>query len=338
MPKKSNQAPLTPAAIMEDLTGGWRARSLAAAVELDLFSQIAAGKHTVEEIASSAGTSLRGTAALLDAISALGYLRKSGSRYSLQPVSSEFLVPGNKKYMGAFADALALTWDSWKKLPEAVKNGQTTETINVADQGKEFFPKLVASLFPGNFAASQAVLSRIPEKERRKIRKILDVAAGSAAWSLAFAQALPEARVTTVDLPETTPVMRGFVEKIGVAGRYEYLEGDLRAMDFGREKYDLVILGHIIHSEGETHGRALLRKSHAALRPGGKLLIAEFVPNDTRTGPTMPVLFALTMLLQTEEGNVFTLREYRSWLKAAGFRSVTTIPVAPPSTVITARK
>jgi hypothetical protein len=66
--------------------------------------------------------------------------------------------------------------------------------------------------------------------------------------------------------------------------------------------------------------------------------MAEYVPNDKRTGPAMPVLFGLTMLLQTEEGNVFTLREYRAWLKAAGFRKMRVIPVPPPSTVIIATK
>jgi len=324
--------------VMEDLTGAWRARSLVAAVELDVFSQIAAGKRTVKEIGEAAGASPRGMASLLDALTAMGYLRKTGSRYSLQPVSAAFLVPGGRAYVGAIAHALSLTWDSWKNLTEAVRSGHSAETINVADNGKEFFPKLVASIFPGNFAASNAAVSRFPERERQKIHKILDVAAGSGAWSLAFARAIPQARVTTVDFPEMTPITREFAEKFGVAARYEYLEGDLRQADFGRDTYDLVILGHIIHSEGEKHGKELLRKSCAALRPGGKLLIAEYVPNDARTGPAMPVLFGLTMLLQTEEGNVFTLREYRAWLKAAGFGKVTTIPVPPPSTVILAAK
>lgn len=338
MPQKRKKPPITPAAIMDDLTGGWRARALAAGIELDIFAPIAAGKRTAKEIGGAVGASSRGITALLDALTAIGHLRKAGSRYSLPPASAAFLVPGKKEYVGAIARAMSLTWDSWKNLPEAVRIGHTSDTVNVAEQGKEFFPKLVASLFPGNFAASRVAVSRFSEKERQKIHRILDVAAGSGAWSLAFAQAIPEARVTTADFPEMTPITREFAEKVGVASRYAYLEGDLRRADFGRDTYDLVILGHIIHSEGEKHGRELLRKSYAALRAGGKLLIAEYVPNDARTGPPMPVLFGLTMLLQTEEGNVFTLREYRSWLKAAGFRKVTTLPVPPPATVILATK
>jgi SAM-dependent methyltransferase len=338
MPRKTKKILHSPATVMEDLTGAWRARTLVAGVELGVFSQIAAGKRTVKEIAEATGTSPRGVASLLDALTAIGYLRKAGMRYTLQPISAEFLVPGGKDYVGALAHALSLTWDAWKHLPEAVRSGRPAETVNVAEKGKQFFPKLVASIFPGNFAAATVAVSRFPEKELRKIHKILDVAAGAGAWSLAFARAIPEARVTTVDFPEMTPITREFAEKFGDAARYNYLEGDLRVVDFGRDMYDLVILGHIIHSEGEKHGKELLRKSHAALRPGGKLLIAEYVPNDARTGPEMPMLFGLNMLLQTEEGAVFTFREYGGWLKSAGFRKVAAIPVPPPTTIILATK
>lgn len=338
MPRKTKKTLLSPAVVMEDLTGAWRARTLVAGVELDVFRQIAAGKRTLKEIAAAAGASTRGMATLLDALTAIGYLRKTGGRYSLQPISAAFLLPGGKDYVGAIAHALSLTWDAWKNLSEAVRSGLPAEAVDVAEKGKQFFPKLVASIFPGNFAASTVAVSQFPKKEIGKIHKILDVAAGSGAWSLAFARAIPQARVTTVDFPEMTPITREFAEKFGAAARYDYLEGDLRRMDFGRDRYDLVILGHIIHSEGEKHGKELLAKCHTALRPGAKLLIAEYVPNDARTGPSMPILFGLNMLLQTEEGNVYTLGEYRAWLKAAGFRKVTTIAVPPPSTVILATK
>src|SRR5579863_535692 len=248
MPRRAKKTMPSPAALMQDLTGAWRARTLVAGVELDVFGRIASGERTAKEIAEAAGASPRGMASLLDALTAIGYLRKTGSRYGLQPVSAAFLVPGGKAYVGAMAHALSLTWDAWKNLTEAVRSGRSTEAVDDAEKGKEFFPKLVASIFPGNFAAATVAVSRFPEKDRRKIHKILDVAAGSGAWSLAFARAIPEARVTTVDFPEMTPITRGFTEQFGVAARFEYLEGDLRQVDFGRNAYDLVILGHIIHS------------------------------------------------------------------------------------------
>ncbi len=198
---------------MEDLTGGWRSQTLVAGAELDVFGHIAAGKRTAGEIAKAAGASPRGMTALLDALTAIGYLRKSGSRYALQPIAAAFLIPGGKNYVGAMAHALSLTWGAWGQLSEAVKTGRPAETVNVAAKGKEFFPKLVASIFPGNYAAAGMVLSQFAKKERHKIYAILDVAAGSGAWSLPFAQAIPQARVATLDFPEMTAITREFAEK-----------------------------------------------------------------------------------------------------------------------------
>ena len=112
----------------------------------------------------------------------------------------------------------------------------------------------------------------------------------------------------------------------------------MREGDCGRDLYDRVILGHIIHAAGEVGGKELIRTSYAALRKNGVLLIAEHIPNDARTAPAMPLLFGLNMLVYTEHGNVFTLSEYRAWLKAAGFRKVKTVPVPAPSPLILAEK
>ena len=134
---------------MEDLTG--RVASLARSsppLNWTCSRQIAAGKRTVKDIADAAGASPRGMASLLDALTAIGYLRKAGGRYSLQPVSAAFLVPGGKAYVGALAQALSLTWDVWKHLTEAVRTGRPAETVNVAEKGKEFFPTIGGKHFP----------------------------------------------------------------------------------------------------------------------------------------------------------------------------------------------
>jgi ubiquinone/menaquinone biosynthesis C-methylase UbiE len=338
MARKFGRPELTPQPILEDLWGAWKSRAFVAALELDVFSHIAAGRRTVREVARAAGASVRGIANLLDALTGFGYLSKTGGRYRLRPIADAFLVRGKERYMGSPARINLELWDRWKHLTEAIRTGRPVIAFDQSEHGKEFFPQLVEAIFPGNFATARAAVKSLPESARRGLRNILDVAAGSGAWSLAFAQAIPQARVTALDLPEVIPVTRQFAKKFGLSDRYEYREGDLREMDFGRAAYDLVILGHIIHGEGERRGKDLIRRSYAALRPGGMLLIAEHIPNDTRTGPPLPLLFGLNMLLLTEEGNVFTLREYRAWLKAAGFRRVKTVSVPAPSPLILATK
>jgi hypothetical protein len=47
-----------------------------------------------------------------------------------------------------------------------------------------------------------------------------------------------------------------------------------------------------------------LRKVAQALKPGGTVAIAEFIANHERTGPPQALLFAVNMLVNSEEGDV----------------------------------
>jgi len=312
--KPEHQTNVTPQKIIEDLWAARATQALVTGIELDVFTHISAGKHTVKEIARAAKASDDGMERLLDALVGLGYLNKKKNRYGLKPIAEKFLISGKDSYIGDFTYETRLTWDGWSRLTEVIRSGRPVERVDSEESGREFFPKLVSAIFPLSFSAARAVVSALSDKTRKKIKSMLDVAAGSGAWSLAFA------------------------ERFGVASRYSYIEGNLRDLDFGSNRYDLIILGHIIHSEGEKWGRKLIKKSYRALKDGGLLLIAEVIPNDARTGPSIALLFSLNMLLHTDQGNVFTLREYKLWLKETGFKKITTIEAPTPSPLILATK
>jgi 3-hydroxy-5-methyl-1-naphthoate 3-O-methyltransferase len=338
MAKATENSEVTPQKLQQDLWAVLGAQALTTGVELDIFTIISEGNRTPKEVARRAKASQRGVRMLMDALTGMGYLNKRGETYGLEPISDKFLVSGKPTYMGSFASTTSLTRPGWAQLGEVVKTGKPVAAVDAEEAGKEFFPKLVAILFPGSYAAARSALAGIPAKTAKKLYQVLDVAAGSGAWSIPFAQANKDTRVTVVDFPEVTPITREFTAKFGVADQYDYIEENLRHADFGKNQYDLVILGHIIHSEGEKWGKNLIKKCYRALKEGGLLLIAEMVPNDTRTGPVMPLLFGLNMLVHTADGDVFTMKEYRQWLKGVGFKRVTTIDAPSPSPLILATK
>jgi len=327
----------SPVQLFEDYSAGWRSMAVAAALDLDLFTRIAEGKRTAVEIATAIGADAQAVARLCDAMTALKYLRKKGETYALEPIADTYLVRGRELYAEAQGMMIRGQLATWSQLPESVKSGKpaTPRDLNAA---AEFFRILVKAIFPTSYVPSKSAVAAIPKATKARIRNILDVAAGSGAWSLAFAQALPQARVTALDLPPVLAVTREYAERYKVAERYDYLAGDLHELDFGENRYDLVILGHILHGEGREGSQKLLRKSAAALRDKGMILIAEFIPNDQRTGPPIPLLFGLNMLVNSASGDVFTVREYREWLKAAGMKSVKTIEAPGPSPLILATK
>ena len=335
---KSQEQTVTGEPIAESLWAPLATQALITGTELGVFSLIAKRIRTSKDIARAAKASARGTRMLLDALVGLGYLNKKGDRYGLEPIADAFLVRGKLAYMGELVETIGMLHGRWDKLTESVRTGRPAAAVDVEEAGREFFPKLVSGLFSGGYNAARIAAESLSAKAKKSIKNVMDVAAGSGAWSIPFAQAIPAARVTVVDFPEVTPITRQFTQRFGVGGRYDYVEANLREADFGRNQFDLITLGHIIHSEGEKWGKKLIKKSYQALRPGGLLLIAEMVPDDKRSGPRIPLIFGLNMLLHTTEGDVFTMREYRQWLKDAGFKKVSSIQVPAPSPLILAVK
>ena len=70
-------------------------------------------------------------------------------------------------------------------------------------------------------------------------------------------------------------------DRFHLADRFEYLPGDFHTVDFGTG-YNLVTIGHILHSEGVDGSRKLLKKAAAALAPKGTVVICEFL---VKAGP-----------------------------------------------------
>ena len=126
-------------------------------------------------------------------------------------------------------------------------------------------------------------------------------------------------------------------QPFGLADRFQFSAGDLLDADFG-SGHTIATLGHILHSEGEQRSRALLKRVFEALGPGGTIAIQEFLVNDDRTGPPQGLIFAVNMLVNTDNGNTYSVKEIGEWLKSAGFVNVRTIEAPGPSPIILATK
>lgn len=324
--------------IVDDLWAAREAQTLITGVELGVFTLIAEGEDTAQRVAARLRAPLRGVERLLDALVGIGYLGKDAGRYELEPVSRMYLVRGRPGYVGDMVYEMKLLWHSWSRLTDVIRSGEPVQPWDEEETARRLFPQLVAALFPMSRNAARAVVAALPDERLARIDRVLDVAAGSAVWSIPFAEARPEIRVTTVDYPEITHITREYTARYGVADRYDHLEGNLREVDFGEDRYDVVVLGYIIQTEGAKWGRRLVEKAYRALRPGGHLLIAEMIPNDERTGPAAPLVYALDMVLHTTDGDVFTLAEYREWLAEAGFGPVETIDIPAPWPLVLATK
>jgi len=97
-------------------------------------------------------------------------------------------------------------------------------------------------------------------------------------------------------------------------------------VDLG-DGYDVVLLTNIFHHFDIPTCEKLMRRVHAALKPGGKAITLEFVPNEDRVTPPMAAAFSLIMLANTDAGDAYTHAQYEKMFCNAGFSKTTLHPV-----------
>ena len=311
---------------------------IGAAVNHGVFDALDQSPKTVQQLARQTRTSGRGLTAILNALVGLQLLVGKGNRYGLTPESAAFLVSNRPSYLGAFfhhttCDLLP----KWLQLSNVVRTGQPAMAVNAELEGAKFFAEFVEALFPLNYAAAKALGEHLRVSKATAPLNVLDLAAGSGVWGIALAQQSPQVRLTAVDWPRVLKVTRKLARQHGVGDRLKTIPGDLLKVNYGNSHH-LATLGHILHSEGRERSRQLLKKTFNALASGGTIAIGEFVVNHDRTGPPLPLLFAVNMLVNSHVGDTFSFEEISDWLREAGFKKPRLLEVPAVSPLVLATK
>lgn len=311
---------------------------IGAAVEHGYFDALASGAMSADELAAFTQTSVRSAIAILEALLGIGLVaRDRNGHFVLAPESETFLVSSHPAFLGGmFKNASRDLIPRWLAINEVVKTGLPSKPVNQESSGAEFFQELVESLFALNFQAAIA-LARGFNFPGDTILKVLDIAAGSGVWGIAFAKVYPNATVYAADWEGVLPVTRRVAERQGVAHQMNYIPGDIDGSDLGNG-YDVATLGHILHSEGEARSRRLMKRVFDALKPGGTIAIGEFLTNAERTGPPNALFFSVNMLVATTEGRTFSFEELAQWLTETGFTDVRALEIPGPSPLVLATK
>jgi 2-polyprenyl-3-methyl-5-hydroxy-6-metoxy-1,4-benzoquinol methylase len=312
---------------------------LVAAVRLHLFTHLADGALTPAELAARAHIVPGPAERLLNGLETLGLVEKVGDTYQLTPTADRFLVEDRPSYLGGDTLAMLDYLPAWFNLDETVRTATPYRDLGHSATAEEFFAPRVRDLFPivSPLATRAADVLPIAEPETSSLH-MLDVGAGSAPWSAAFARRYPSARVTALDLPKVVEQGQQHIAELGLADRYTWIAADMETTTYPPLTYHLIIVGHVCRFIGEDRSRLLLKKLGQSLRPGGTLLLADIFLSDDRTGPTPAVTLDLSMLVNTSQGHIWTCNEVSRWLSDGGLHQVQRLDIAGPFPVLVAQK
>jgi ubiquinone/menaquinone biosynthesis C-methylase UbiE len=309
----------TPALLFDTINAHQRTEAIKAAIELSLFTNIAAGNKSAEAIATACDASQRGTRILCDYLVIIGFLTKQDDTYSLTPDSAMFLDQNSPAYMGTVIEFMLspMLTDNFNDLAAVVKKGGSISEEGTIAPDHPVWVKFARAMAP-MMALPAQLLAPLVDPNANESLKILDIAAGHGLYGLAFAKRNPNAEVTAVDWANVLEVAKENAQAAGVSDRYHTKAGSAFDVDYGNG-YDLVLLTNFLHHFDPPTCEMLLRKVHNALADGGRAVTLEFIPNPDRVSPPQAAAFSLMMLGGTPGGDAYTFAELERMFSNAGF-------------------
>jgi hypothetical protein len=315
--------------IFDAFTGYQRTAALKAAIELDVFTAVGAGAVTLPALAERCGAAERGVRALANRLVVDGFLTKDGERYGLAPEAAVFLDRSSAAYVGSMIGFLTAPTITRPSTPD---RGRPPRRHGVDAQGSlapdhPVWVEFARAMAPGARMTAE-VLAALLATDGPVRGSVLDIAAGHGLYGITLARHNPDVRDIAIDWAPVLEVAKQNAREAEVSDRFTPRPGSAFDVDWGTG-HAVVLLTNFLHHFDPKECETLLRRARAALARGGRAVVVEFVPDESRVSPPEAAVFSLTMLASTPAGDAYTLAEYERMFGAAGFSGVSLHQLAP---------
>ncbi len=318
----------TPDAIFQVAMGFMASKHLFVANEVGLFTALAAGPATLEQLAERAGVPSRTARVVADAMVALGFLESVQNTYRNGAVADAFLSGRGPMNVGPLLRFWnAISYPTWLGLEHAVRTGEPTrgdltpELQSVFSEGVEAFT-----------AGAAHALASVYDFSRH--RRLLDVGGGTGSFLAMILSSNSGLEGTLFELPDVSTIAASKLASSAVAERVSVVAGDLTADELPGG-HDAVLLANVVHYFLPEENLNLVRRVRAAVEPGARLLLVDFWTDPTHTQPVPAALMAGEFLSMVG-GDVYSEEEMNGWLSDAGWRPLEMLPLAGPQSALIA--
>jgi ubiquinone/menaquinone biosynthesis C-methylase UbiE len=280
--------------------GFMASQALFSALEIGVFEHIgSAGPNgtTVEELKKLCGIDSPRLQTLLTALVSVKCLRRSPEGiYTLSPNTAQYMLSTSKQFYGDYLryQIGRQFYQRMGALPEVMTTGKAP---NYASWFSD--PEVAQTYTEAQHNGSTATAKYLVKKKLQLggISTMLDVGGGSGAFSYVFARETPGLKATVLELPEVCrsgDVIRAKQPK-DIQDRVNFVEMDATNPKWpvADEAFDIVLMSYISGSVPEASIVELYSNAMQALKPGGRLLVHDFMVNDTLDGPCLGALWGL---------------------------------------------
>jgi SAM-dependent methyltransferase len=289
--------------------------AMLAGMQLDVFTPLAGGPLTAEQIAQAIGVGVGKLKPLLYALVAAGLLATKDELFSNSPEASQFLVQGRPFYIGMRHHAYLRRWRSMLQVGECIRTGSPQGRLNYATMSKDELESFYRGTYTEAAATGRYLLAH---RDFSRYRRLADVGGGSGGLAITIAQAHPDLQATVVDLPATIPITWRHVEDAGMADRVRVQAADV-VNGALPGPYDAAILRGLLIVLTPDQARRAVQNVSRGLEPGGTIFIVGWILDDSRVSPSEVVAYNLHFINSLDEGQLYTEGELRGWLAEAGF-------------------
>lgn len=320
--------------LMRLVHGFEAAKILLVANDLGLFRQLDRERGAAE-VAGELGVDARALELLMNALTALGLLEKTGNVFRNAPVAAHYLA--DDSYRGHIFRHIHHCWESWNDLAGVVRRGGpdlVRESVILHDEvawNRDFIRGM-------DDVTRDLAPQVVAQLDLAGARRLLDLGGGPGTYARAFLTIYPHlTEITVFDLPYALAVARERLTGFERCDDIALVAGDFHKDSLGNG-FDAIWISQVLHSQDEADCRRLLARAVQALAPGGRLFVHEFLLDDSRAQPLTAALFAVHMLVMTAGGRAYGGDEIAGWLREAGLVDIAVRKVSDDTGVVQGRK